>query len=885
MTFKQIFDEIPSGKYHSAILTTYCLDFHFFEEKARRQLQSKGIINISVLADDNMLQTGIGNFTGNLRHLGKSYTVSPANYAHLFHPKINLFIGKENALVLIGSGNLTITGHGKNTEIWSAIRIDGKEDPKASFFLEVFDYLEKYYSNTSNIAAKQKDWIKGECELFKLDSTARRDYYEAKDYQFSFLANKRENSIYQQVLSKLPTQEINEINIVSPYFDLKGQLLHNLLSDFTKAKIKVLIQPNTCLPPIQMENSNRIEFYLWEENITDELLKSGSKKRLHAKMFQFLTDTEEYLIAGSANASLAGFGAKTFINTNAEATLLLKRKKKNWFKDLGITFKGGAISLGDQEFPLLETIDQEQSKDKLSVKVDYVERTVNRFKLNTTGELPLNTVIKVFDGWGNVLHEATDIKVDKNEIHFKVSRGIIDKCLYLRFYSNDIVISNKALIQTVDEIHKTHPSSENLRIRQLLSHLEVNGDNTLALVDYFYTLQTNKKPKIEKTRTALVGSNSMSEGKMEVDFISMTYEEYQKQYGDDISSLFSSNQLQNFNAIKILDIIFKSIDEAEKQSLEKAADNEETEENVDFSTGREESQEKTILKVSSRRVVEKHQTKVITLFEKYRNILASKLHQEQSNISIVDLAMYLINLHILLDVVEKEVHYEDRSGENSMILLKSTGKLNSFNNFAVITYDLLGLFMLLIRSTNTNTEIKEETYFEAKRRAYQQKVFEYSFVCLYCLHENIKDQKEFRRYFFPLFCNVQEVMLSLGFTIDDLSKNLLVLVRQFNLREYSREKFIDFLDKNTKRYNKLAQRKMLPKTDGFYRTEKLGWFNIEEYKAEKQRLYPLAAGLYCIDEELHRFEMGCWFSVEKQGTFIKSRKFKNMTAHLFWKGY
>lgn len=181
--------------------------------------------------------------------------------------------------------------------------------------------------------------------------------------------------------------------------------------------------------------------------------------------------------------------------------------------------------------------------------------------------------------------------------------------------------------------------------------------------------------------------------------------------------------------------------ETESKKKKKEADNDETTEDTDYSTGQKEEDAIQPLEVSSERIAEKHRNKVIAIFEKYRDVLATKLQNDSSVIDINDLTMYLIHLHILLDVVEKEIRYVTRTKQESTVLLQSAGSLKRFNNFSLITYDLIGLFMLLIRNGSISS-YQEGTYLQEKNKAYQQKAFEYSFICLYYMHENIQDGKE-----------------------------------------------------------------------------------------------------------------------------------------------
>ena len=101
--------------------------------------------------------------------------------------------------------------------------------------------------------------------------------------------------------------------------------------------------------------------------------------------------------------------------------------------------------------------------------------------------------------------------------------------------------------------------------------------------------------------------------------------------------------------------------ETESKKKKKEADNDETTEDTDYSTWQKEEDAIQPLEVSSERIAEKHRNKVIAIFEKYRDVLATKLQNDSSVIDINDLTMYLIHLHILLDVVEKEIRYVTRT--------------------------------------------------------------------------------------------------------------------------------------------------------------------------------------------------------------------------------
>ena len=114
-----LFQDIPlgskNGTFHSAVLTTYAIDLIHFDCYLRNILHRKQITSINILADSSQLNKAVECVNPQfLTHIGKEYSVSSIKANGAFHPKINFFVGYNSVLVLIGSGNLTVTGHGKN---------------------------------------------------------------------------------------------------------------------------------------------------------------------------------------------------------------------------------------------------------------------------------------------------------------------------------------------------------------------------------------------------------------------------------------------------------------------------------------------------------------------------------------------------------------------------------------------------------------------------------------------------------------------------------------------------------------------------------------------------------------------------------------------------
>ena len=69
------------------------------------------------------------------RSIGQEYALIPVECSAngIFHPKITYLWGKESDLLLVGSGNLTFGGHGRNIEVLEALTPDQDSHAFADF--------------------------------------------------------------------------------------------------------------------------------------------------------------------------------------------------------------------------------------------------------------------------------------------------------------------------------------------------------------------------------------------------------------------------------------------------------------------------------------------------------------------------------------------------------------------------------------------------------------------------------------------------------------------------------------------------------------------------------------------------------------------------------
>lgn len=476
--------DLVSDNYHSCILTSFSFDSHYFDSCVMRQFRSKGVGNILLFIDEGVFQSQLGStINGNIR----PYSINSIEAKGCFNPKINLFYGENEALLIIGSGNISSSGHGKNDEIWAAYHFDVNNQTHKPLFAEALNYIESFTRNICGCTQDKLKWIKEYSPWLKNIENTDLGKFHVLDLknQIKFLANDDRGNIYNKLVESLSEDDISEIIVISPFYDSKGRFLEAIYNDFPKARLSVIMDDNVGVFPNEM-NSDIVEdisFYSWNDCYLNG--SSGRYSHLHANIFIFKTKSDiTYCMFGSANASAAAMGLDAEI-INSEVSLLMKSRNKDFLNDLDIsintnnskklsafTNKGFANSLVScnslKDYRIL-SVDKELESYKLCVDRD-IDSNIELHLFNSVGGIIINRCLTKNTGC-----YSTDI--------YNGNESVVYVCLY--DVKKNRYVSNKQIVQDVLNLAKTIPDPDMKVIDVLLSGVEQGDDLLLAkLVDF-----------------------------------------------------------------------------------------------------------------------------------------------------------------------------------------------------------------------------------------------------------------------------------------------------------------------------------------------------------------------------------------------------------------
>jgi HKD family nuclease len=307
---KQIEASTPSR----SLLMTYCASLPFFERDVLPYLQQVGDGRVTVLLDSAQYDA---SFSDLVRGAGTKYRLHPVRLPHKsanFHPKLYLFMDGSKVELLVGSANLTPSGFGSNAEIVDRLTLSKEQEDNAAALAQYADMLrllpavdpclpQQVVNELQNIASdlERRGAIKGQNNLAG-----------------PFFLHTIEESLLTQLIRLIPPQEIKEIVAVSPFFDEKSLAVLKLAETYGNAKIRLIkdAQPDSLNGEALKKLGARVTVEEWG-TLADQI-----KRRLHAKLLIFRSNTEEWFVSGSANLTRSAWLSTALSGANIEAVVV-----------------------------------------------------------------------------------------------------------------------------------------------------------------------------------------------------------------------------------------------------------------------------------------------------------------------------------------------------------------------------------------------------------------------------------------------------------------------------------------------------------------------------------------------------------------------------------
>jgi len=356
----RVLRELRRGRrrFSATIITTYTVNFPFYENVVLRYLLGAGSRLNIVLADAGQIAKAFLTESTRPHGAGTDYLLLPVSTFGAFHPKILSLLSDKGMAIAIGSHNLTEAGFGRNVELCATIGF-GEDAAPLNLAQPVIDYLLQCAGQIAlgdeTLSARLKD---------RLRSLSLRG--QDVDEELAFAASQAEGaSLLDRAFERSELEQAERILVLGPYFDSDLRFLTSLRERAPRAEIVVAVQPEY----VVMKRADKwpARTRVCNAGLVN-LPRNGAF--IHAKAIVVDGSKKLVMALGSANPTDPAWLGK-HSRRNFEAMIMLRgRKATQAYRDLGLGQLWKAPTLTKEE--LEQIAKRSRATDDDSEKVGIV---------------------------------------------------------------------------------------------------------------------------------------------------------------------------------------------------------------------------------------------------------------------------------------------------------------------------------------------------------------------------------------------------------------------------------------------------------------------------------------------------------------------------------
>jgi hypothetical protein len=302
-----------SRGFHTAVMTTFAVDFAGFEQVVLPQLAAAGATNILLVCDERMSAMALSDGSILPQQLGRDYALhGPAQASGVFHPKVVVQLGRDGGRAFVGSANATSAGIGGNLEIVTEVACTNEPSAERDFVCSVWAYVEQVTGAARGAAADAVSWARDRTPW--LAGTSAPAIQTLEDGTLlALLTRPGAAEIADRFVDLVGGDHVQRLIVMSPYWDDGLAALNDLAERLQGPPIFVLVDPDAHGLPEPMPpapNLALVDCSTW---------RKGRFK--HAKLIVAQTAEHDHVLAGSANCTGPALGTRERGGTNAEASV------------------------------------------------------------------------------------------------------------------------------------------------------------------------------------------------------------------------------------------------------------------------------------------------------------------------------------------------------------------------------------------------------------------------------------------------------------------------------------------------------------------------------------------------------------------------------------
>lgn len=742
---RELIKEIPSGRFHSALMTSFSINLYYWEIQLLRSLAGKGINFVSALVDSDCLSEQLLKYSQAFSDRKPlDFSLHGYKMKGAFHPKIQFYAGRESVLALVGSGNLTIMGHGRNLEVWCPVLVDNIKSPAYPFVRNVWSYLKYLYQELGPEAENIIRSIEENCAILREEFDGIDVEHFIGDDSIRFFTNQT-TSLFNQCDEWIGDEKIKTITVMSPFYDSKAELVKALYARYKPKEIRLIVEDGFGALPKRKSIPEYVKLYNWHD--IKKTLGLNYQDFFHSKCFFFEGEQNHYMLCGSANASVAAFGLQGVEPSNHEACVGFKSKTIDYFKLTGFSLED-PINADDID-AMIGTQDATEKHEPQILWIKEASYIYDTFDLTieNKGEETDASITFYAGNRTPLLSIDRHIKAGTETINGRFKDAINPLYVEITNKKGDLISNRQFMIPTeVLEINNPSPESEykRKRYREIEAGNFVNGE-VLRFIESVLNAT--------ETKLAFKGDTKTASDKVIEDADGFTFNSVEEYLKDDGSGITGDRSLRKgektvAQSTMLFDSMISYISRSFKEKEDDDIDEEETED-ANKSSGRDKPK---LQKASCRSSKNARETsdRIIKMFDRYienleRVALSDK--GEKKPISLLEaLKQYMAAVFFLYRTFSYRytIENEDNTEHTLIELPWSTTNKKTATEYIYRITSLFGLYVMKSSIVGEDNKFIKQRIVDYKKYAFELSMALFS-ICD-CLNEGNEDYQSLTRY-------------------------------------------------------------------------------------------------------------------------------------------
>ncbi|WP_150293605.1 hypothetical protein [Sphingobium estronivorans] len=326
--------------FHSAIATSFAVEFAAVEQILLPQLMASGASNLLLIADARMASLALSDGSILPTALGRDYALySPPPADGIFHPKIILQIGRDSARAFVSSANLTAAGLAGNAEVSIEIGCRDEDGPEREIVRSIWRYLDALVPAAPSPARDALRWASERAAW--IEAPSGQILHELEEGSaIAFLHAPGDAGIGDQFVSFIGGDKVQSLVAISPYWDDDLSAIADLSRRLGPKQVILPIDIASHEFPVDAPFARKVRF-------VD--LHWPMRRFTHAKILVASSARHDHILFGSANCTTPALGRAGALGSNAEACIYQRLRRGAAREALGLDrwLDGDSIALTD----------------------------------------------------------------------------------------------------------------------------------------------------------------------------------------------------------------------------------------------------------------------------------------------------------------------------------------------------------------------------------------------------------------------------------------------------------------------------------------------------------------------------------------------------------